>query len=126
MIARYNYFKLDDYRKECKLGIEIIEVRREEDVFPCFLTRSEVRWRDVGYHKGLPNAINARLLLQVNATNDKDISLMASFSSTPVMAGCTTTSQPPRRRSSSLFTIFHVKITRAPTSKPTRRSPLQE
>jgi hypothetical protein len=121
------YFKLDGYHKEINSGIEITEARGDEDVFPCSLTRSEVR--HVGEMRVTTKVTRTpRRLTFFSKPSHEDESpfLMASFSSTPEMASSTTTSQAPRRRSPGLFTIFHEEVTGAPTAKPTRRSPLQE
>ena len=123
VIARYKYIKHEGYHKESKLGYRDNRGTRRRRCIPVLPnTRwGTSRWRDAGYHEGLPNATKAHLLLQANTTKDKGLSLMASFSSTPEMASSTTTSQAPWRRRSGLFTIFHEEITEAPTAKPTRR-----
>src|SRR4051794_31726630 len=72
--------------------------------------------------KDFPSATKAHLILRAKSIKDNVPFLMASFSSTPEMASSTATSQAPRRRSPSLFTIFHEDVTGTPT-KPTRRSP---
>ena len=98
-------------------GIEIIEARGDEDVFPCSLPLQEgtsrlEEWRS---HEGFPNATKAHPILRATPTKDNGPFLMVSFSSTPEMASSTTTSQAPRRRSPGLFTIF---LKRSPEHQP--------
>jgi hypothetical protein len=77
--------------------IEITEARIDEDVFLCYLTRSEVH--HVGEMRATKKVSRTprrfTFFSQPIPRRTKGLSLMVSFYSTPEMASSTTTSQHP-------------------------------